>query len=72
VSESVRYEVADGVAHIVLDRPEVRNALTDAMFEDIVGCLRRAEVDDDVRAVLLRGEGPSFCAGFDMAQPDGF
>ena len=70
--EAIRYESADGIARIVMNRPEMRNALTDSMFDDIIDCLRRAEADDDVKVVVLRGEGPSFCAGFDLTQPDGF
>lgn len=61
------------VTHIVLCRPDKRNALTPGMVED----LRRAviEAGDRSAAVVLRGEGPAFCAGFDLAlcqaSPDG-
>ncbi len=68
----VQYEAADGIASIVLNRPEVRNALTDRMFADIVASVHRAEADDDVRVIVLRGEGKSFCSGFDVSDPDAF
>jgi enoyl-CoA hydratase len=54
------------VALIVLDRPEVRNALDRAMRGELRDALARADRDPDVRAVLIAGEGESFCAGGDI------
>ena len=68
----VLYAVDGNVATVTLNRPDVHNALTDAMFDDIVEGLRRAAADDDVKAVILKGEGKSFCSGFDMSNPDDF
>jgi len=68
----VLYDVAGNVATITLNRPKVHNALTDAMFDEIVAGLRRAADDDDIKAVILKGEGKSFCSGFDMSNPDDF
>jgi enoyl-CoA hydratase len=65
VSENVRLEKVGPVAHLVLDRPEKHNALRFDDLDDLVGLLHDAEADDDVRVVVLRGEGPSFCAGHD-------
>ncbi len=53
-------------AEIVLNRPEKRNALTPGMLDELVEAIRSAGDDDRVNAVLLRGEGKSFCAGFDL------
>ena len=66
----IRLETDDGVRSIVFDRPEKRNALTPGMLGGLVEGVRAVTVgageDAGVRAVLLRGEGRSFCAGFDL------
>jgi 2-(1,2-epoxy-1,2-dihydrophenyl)acetyl-CoA isomerase len=65
----IRYDVgADGVARLVLDRPEAKNALTPEMRDDIVRRVRQVRADPDVRAVLITGEGDAFCAGMDLRQ----
>lgn len=70
--ETVTYEVEGQVATIALNRPEAHNALTDAMFDLVVEGLRRAEADDDVKCVVLKGNGKSFSSGFDLSNPDDF
>jgi enoyl-CoA hydratase len=62
----VRYEEHDGCAVITLDRPEARNALTPEMARSIEEHLDRAEADDALRAVILTGAPPVFCAGTDL------
>jgi isohexenylglutaconyl-CoA hydratase len=54
------------VAHIVLDRPEVRNAMSLAMVRELVEVLKAAEQDGATRVVVLRGAGGHFCAGADL------
>jgi enoyl-CoA hydratase/carnithine racemase len=67
MSEAVRYAVTNGIAHIVLDRPPV-NALSLDMIHAVVAALRRAEADDEARAVVLSSASPRhFCAGLDLA-----
>ncbi len=56
----------DGVAHVVLDRPDKLNALTLGMLDELVRTARALGRDDRVRAVVLRGEGDAFCAGLDL------
>jgi enoyl-CoA hydratase len=56
------------IATITLDRPEKRNALTDEMLNQLIGALDTAEADPDVRVVLLRGNGSSFCSGVDLGE----
>jgi enoyl-CoA hydratase len=52
--DTVRYEVAEtGVATIALDQPETRNALSDAVLDDLIAAFERARDDDAVRAVVL-------------------
>jgi len=65
--ERVAVEVSDHVAVVTLTRPEKHNALDVAMFEAITGAAERVAVEPGVRAVVLRGEGPSFCSGLDVA-----
>lgn len=55
------------VAHVRLNRPEKRNGLDLAMFEALIGAGERLSADRSVRAIVLAGEGPSFCAGLDWA-----
>ena len=54
------------LAEIVLDRPEKRNALTPGMLRAVREQLASLEGVEGVRAIILRGEGRSFCAGFDL------
>ncbi|MCW2699319.1 MAG: Enoyl-CoA hydratase/isomerase [Blastococcus sp.] len=53
---------------LTLDRPERRNALSDALQADLVEELLGAAEAGDVRAVVLTGNGPAFCAGFDLKE----
>jgi enoyl-CoA hydratase len=68
---TVRYGVADGVATITLDRPDSRNALNRAMCEDLIAAAAAAAADPAVRLVLVRGNGPVFCAGADLKERKG-
>jgi enoyl-CoA hydratase/carnithine racemase len=65
--ERVRVEIAENVATVTLSRPEKHNALDIAMFEAIVDAAGRLADERSVRAVVLCGEGPSFCSGIDLA-----
>jgi 2-(1,2-epoxy-1,2-dihydrophenyl)acetyl-CoA isomerase len=67
-AEPLRYEVADAVATITLDRPEALNALTVALKRELLAAVRRAEKDRAVRAVVLTGAGRAFCAGQDLKE----
>jgi enoyl-CoA hydratase/carnithine racemase len=64
--ERVRLETADHVAVVTLTRPEKHNALDVAMFEGIIGAAEQLSHEPGVRAVILHGEGPSFCSGLDV------
>jgi methylglutaconyl-CoA hydratase len=55
------------VAHVVLDRPEARNALDGAMVGGLQAAVASASARDDVRVIVLAGRGPAFCAGADIA-----
>jgi enoyl-CoA hydratase/carnithine racemase len=64
--EEIRYEVADHVLTITLDRPERLNAFTPTMQRELIEAFDRADADDDVRAMVVTGEGRAFCAGADL------
>jgi methylglutaconyl-CoA hydratase len=66
--ERLTWSVADAVATATLNRPDKRNALDAATVRDLTAAVARADASDDVRVLLLRGEGPDFCAGADLAQ----
>jgi len=77
IEPGLRVEIGAGVASLVFDRPERRNALTIAMSDAIVAALDRCADDDDVRVVTLRGAGgAAFMSGADIdeqgAEPDAF
>jgi enoyl-CoA hydratase/carnithine racemase len=64
--ERVRIEIDDHVALVTLARPEKHNALDLAMFEAIIAAAAQLADNRGVRAVVLQGEGPSFCSGIDL------
>ncbi len=65
-AERVRVEIADGVADVRMVRADKHNGLDGAMFESLVAAIDELADDDELRAVVLSGEGPSFCAGLDI------
>jgi enoyl-CoA hydratase len=65
-SDLVRVEVSDGVASVVLNRPEQRNAINPEMVTALRATFDRIEADPDVRVTVLSGAGPVFCAGMDL------
>jgi enoyl-CoA hydratase/carnithine racemase len=64
--EEIRYEVQDHVLTITLHRPDRLNAFTATMARELIEAFDRADADDDVRAVVVTGEGRAFCAGADL------
>jgi enoyl-CoA hydratase/methylglutaconyl-CoA hydratase len=66
--ELVHYRVDDHVASLVLDSQHNRNALSRVLVRQLYDGLSTAEQDDDVRVVLVRAEGRTFCSGADMSE----
>lgn len=62
----ITYQVADGVATIMLNRPEVYNALNDAITYELQDAWKAVAKDDTVRVVVLTGAGKAFCSGQDL------
>ena len=65
-NDPMLFEVRDNVAHVTLNRPKASNALDLEMAQQLMAVALRCEADRNVRAVLLTGEGKSFCAGGDV------
>jgi enoyl-CoA hydratase/carnithine racemase len=65
--EQIRYEPADGVLTITLNRPEKLNAYTPTMQSELLQAFDAADADDDVRVVVVTGAGRGFCAGADLS-----
>ncbi len=66
-SPEVLYEVSERIATITLNRPERMNAISETMLEELGACFVRANLDPEVRVVILTGKGRGFCAGLDLA-----
>jgi naphthoate synthase len=65
--EDIRYETADGIAKITIDRPEVRNAFRPETVIELSDAFNRAREDTGVGVIILTGEGPlAFCSGGDQ------
>ncbi|MEC9320869.1 MAG: crotonase/enoyl-CoA hydratase family protein [Chloroflexota bacterium] len=68
--EFIKYEVTDnGVAKVLLNRPEKLNALSLPLQAELYDCLQAADDDPVVRVITLRGAGRAFCAGYDVTPP---
>jgi enoyl-CoA hydratase/carnithine racemase len=64
--EEIRYEIKDRVLTITLNRPDRLNAFTPTMGRELLEAFDRADADDDVRVIVVTGEGRGFCAGADL------
>ena len=63
---SLRTETANGVRHVVLSRAAEYNTITPALRDELAAAIDAADADRAVRVILLRAEGPAFCAGYDL------
>src|SRR5687768_5001935 len=64
--EGLQFDVADGIGTIKLDRPDRLNSLTFEIYRRLVDLFRELETNDEVRAVIITGEGRGFCSGGDV------
>lgn len=65
---TVLYEARDRIATLTLNRPERLNAIGETTGRDLREAVRRANDDDDVHVIIVRGAGRAFCAGYDLKE----
>lgn len=66
---TLKYEVAERILTLTLNRPDSLNAFTVEMAHELIDAFTRASEDDDVGAIVVTGEGRAFCAGMDLSSP---
>ncbi len=64
--ETIRYEVKDAILTLTLHRPDRMNAFTATMMRELIDAFDQADADDEVRVIIMTGEGKAFCAGADL------
>lgn len=67
--DTIRFEVADGIATVTLARPEVRNAQNLQMTKELDAAFAEAARRDDVKVIVLQADGPHFSSGHDLRDP---
>lgn len=65
--QNVLYEVKGRIATITLNRPDKLNALNEPLLSELESALKQADIDDSIHAIILKGAGRAFSAGFDVA-----
>ena len=66
MTATLRTETLNGVAHVVLTRASEYNTITPALRDELAAAIDEAERDDEAHVILLRAEGPAFCAGYGL------
>lgn len=64
--ETILFEVADGIATLTLNRPDVFNAFNEQQSADVIDALKKCEKDKSIRVLILTGAGKAFCSGQDL------
>src|SRR5438105_3309790 len=65
---AVEYEVGERVARVTLNRPSRGNGITLGLVRELAACVERADLDPAVHVLLLSGNGPGFCSGYDLVE----
>jgi len=68
--ETIRYEVKEGIAWLYLNRPDKLNAFIAQMNHEIKDAIKSATFDNEVRCIVISGEGRAFCSGQDLSEVD--
>ena len=66
--ETINYEVKNNIGYITISRPKALNAINNQVLDELYDVCTKIEKDDDVRVVILTGEGKAFVAGADIAE----
>ena len=66
--KTIEYIKKNSICYIAMNRPEKRNALNYDLFDDLEEAFTMAEKDAEVKVVVLKGNGPAFCAGYDLKE----
>lgn len=64
--ETIKFEAADGIGRLTLNRPDRMNGMTNRMLVETYECLQQIAERDDLRVLVLTGEGRGFCPGADL------
>jgi methylglutaconyl-CoA hydratase len=64
--QTIKVEIDKAVATVSLNRPEIRNAFNEVMISELTSAFREIDKEEEIRAIILKGEGKSFCAGADL------
>jgi len=68
--ETIRYDVKDGIAWLILNRPDKLNAFIAQMNREVKDAIKEASFDEQVRCIVITGEGRAFCSGQDLSEVD--
>ena len=66
--ETIKYEVENNIGYVTINRPKAMNALNTQVLDELHTVFTEIESDDNVKAVIVTGEGKAFVAGADIAQ----
>src|SRR5260370_3252246 len=69
--ETIKYEVAEQILTITLNRPDKLNAFNGTMQKEMIDAFDAADKDDTIRAIIVTGAGRAFCAGADLSSGAG-
>jgi enoyl-CoA hydratase len=64
------YEIADGIARVTINRPEVMNAISKDVFDEMGDAFSQAAEDDEVKVIVVAGAGDNFCSGHDLGSKE--
>ena len=64
--QTIELTTGQGIANITLNRPDIRNAFNEVMISELTDAFKKAAMMEDVRVIILKGNGKSFCAGADL------
>ncbi len=64
--ECVELDIAGAVATVRLNRPEKHNSVSTQLLMELIACGKHLKSNKDIRAVIITGNGPSFCSGMDL------